>query len=103
MSDETRPAADGNAAASLADVPVRLEFEIGNLSLPLGQLASLRPGFMFRLKGRADGVRVIIRANGTQVGHGELVAIGDSLGVQLLAIDSVGADTQPRPERAAFR
>ena len=103
MSEDIRPAAEGNAAASLADVPVRLEFEIGNLSLPLGQLASLKPGFMFRLKGRADGVRVIIRANGAQVGHGELVAIGDSLGVQLLAIDSVGADTQPRPERAAFR
>lgn len=103
MSQEIRPAAEGTPAASLADVPVRLDFEVGSIAVPLGQLASLKPGYVFKLRGRPEGVPVIIRANGTQIGHGELVAIGDSLGVQILAIDGVGADTQPRPERAAFR
>lgn len=103
MSQEARPAAEGTAAASLAEVPVRLDFEIGNLSVSVGQLASLKAGYVFKLRGRSDAVPVIIRANGTKVGHGELVAVGDSLGVQLLAIDSATADTQPRPERAASR
>ena len=43
---------------------------------------------MFELPGNLDAVRVVIRANGTRVGHGELVAVGDVLGVQLLAFDT---------------
>jgi len=103
MSEQIRPAAEGNAAASLEEMPVALDFEIGSLAVPLGQLATLKPGYMFRLRGRADGVRVLIRANGVHVGHGELVALGDSLGVQLVAIEPLGADSPPRPEQAAFR
>jgi flagellar motor switch/type III secretory pathway protein FliN len=33
---------------------------------------------------------VVIRANGTRVGYGELVAVGDVLGVQLLALETNG-------------
>jgi flagellar motor switch/type III secretory pathway protein FliN len=33
---------------------------------------------------------VVIRANGTRVGVGELVAVGDVLGVQLVALEIDG-------------
>ncbi len=56
----------------------------------LGELASLKPGYVFELPNSLDTVRVVIRANGTHVGHGELVAVADVLGVQLLALETDG-------------
>ena len=79
---------DPKTAAAADNIPVSLDFELGNLAVPLGELATLRPGYVFELPGNLDAVRVVIRANGTRVGHGELVAVGDVLGVQLLAFET---------------
>ena len=81
---------DPNAAGAADHIPVSLDFDLGNLALPLGELASLKPGYVFELPNSLDTVRVVIRANGTRVGHGELVAVGDVLGVQLLALETDG-------------
>ena len=81
---------DPNAAAAADNIPVSLDFDLGNLAVPLGELAALKPGYVFELANSLDTVRVVIRANGTRVGHGELVAVGDVLGVQLLALETDG-------------
>jgi type III secretion protein Q len=81
---------DPKAAAAADNIPVSLDFDLGNLALPLGELAALKPGYVFELPTSLDAVRVVIRANGTRVGHGELVAVGDVLGVQLLAFETDG-------------
>jgi len=78
---------DGKAANN---IPVSLDFDLGNLAVPLGELAALKPGYVFELPGNLDRLRVAIRANGTRIGHGELVAVGDVLGVQLLSLDVEG-------------
>jgi type III secretion protein Q len=83
MSDPKAPGAADN-------IPVSLDFDLGNLALPLGELATLKPGFVFELPGKLDKMRVVIRANGTRIGHGELVAVGDVLGVQLLELEIDG-------------
>lgn len=81
---------DPNAAGAADQIPVNLDFDLGNLAVPLGELATLKPGYVFELPSSLDSVRVVIRANGTRVGHGELVAVGDVLGVQLLALETDG-------------
>lgn len=81
---------DPNAAGAADNIPVSLDFDLGNLAMPLGELAALKPGYVFELPNSLDTVRVVIRANGTRVGHGELVAVGDVLGVQLLALETDG-------------
>ena len=81
---------DPNAADAADQIPVNLDFDLGNLAVPLGELASLKPGYVFELPNSLDSVRVVIRANGTRVGHGELVAVGDVLGVQLLGLETDG-------------
>jgi len=81
---------DPKAAGPADNIPVSLDFDLGNLTLPLGELAALKPGYVFELPGGLDKLRVVIRANGTRVGHGELVAVGDVLGVQLLALETDG-------------
>lgn len=78
---------DPNSIGAADSIPVSLDFDLGNLAVPLGELAALKPGYVFELPNSLDSVRVVIRANGTRVGHGELVAVGDVLGVQLLAFE----------------
>jgi type III secretion protein Q len=79
---------DPNATSAADSIPVSLDFDLGNLAVPLGELAALKPGYVFELPNSLDSVRVVIRANGTRVGHGELVAVGDVLGVQLLSLET---------------
>jgi type III secretion protein Q len=81
---------DPKASGAADNIPVSLDFDLGNLALPLGELAALKPGYVFELPGGLDKLRVVIRANGTRIGHGELVAVGDVLGVQLLALEIDG-------------
>jgi type III secretion protein Q len=56
----------------------------------VGDLAALKPGYVFELAARLEDAPVVIRANGVAVGRGELVAVGDTLGVQLLSLDQNG-------------
>jgi type III secretion system YscQ/HrcQ family protein len=75
---------------ALDNIPVTLDFDVGTLAVPLATLAALKPGYVFELPTRLEEARVVIRANGTAIGRGELVAVGDTLGVQLLTIDPNG-------------
>lgn len=93
-SDEPTPeagvAATAPAADPLAQLPVRIDFTLGELELPLSRLSQLEPGYVFSLVDTLDNASIGIRANGRQVGRGRLVAIGDTLGVQLEGWESDG-------------
>lgn len=86
MSDNDESA---TATAAVEDparsLPVRVEFEIGQVELSLGELADLQPGYVFALPANLEGANVVIRANGRASGRGEVVAVGDTLGVRLLS------------------
>ncbi|MGY1458049.1 type III secretion system cytoplasmic ring protein SctQ [Luteimonas sp. A534] len=76
-------------AAPVADparsLPVQLGFELGRTEMSIGELADLQPGYVFPLAAALEGSNVTIRANGRVAGRGELVAVGDTLGVRLLS------------------
>lgn len=84
-----RPAT-ADAGNALDSVPLLLDFELGRLSLTLAELAALQPGYVFQLGGRLEDARVTVRANGVCIGQGELVAVGDTIGVQLMAFEPHG-------------
>lgn len=67
----------------LAELPMRIDFTLGETLVPLGKLSAFEPGYVFDLANDLENARVGIRANGKSIGHGRLVAIGDTLGVQL--------------------
>ena len=81
---EGAPAEDTGDAATRS-LPVLVEFELGRLELTLGELAGLQPGYVFPLPAFVEGANVTIRANGRASGRGELVAVGDTLGVRLVS------------------
>ena len=74
-----------------AEVPIALSFEAGSVSLPLAQLASVRPGFVFELPHALGEGSIRVFANGVAVGSGELVRIGDVVGVRLTQLDAAAS------------
>jgi type III secretion protein Q len=68
--------------ATLDELPVRLVFELGRLSLPLAELEAIGPGYVFEL-GRDARRPVDIVSAGRRIGQGEIVAIGEALGVRV--------------------
>lgn len=80
------PPPEAPAAADPArNLPVRVEFELARTEMSVGELADLQPGYVFPLATTLEGSNVVIRANGRVAGRGELVAVGDTLGVRLLS------------------
>ncbi|MGY1408384.1 type III secretion system cytoplasmic ring protein SctQ [Luteimonas sp. A611] len=84
MNDTPQASEDGDADALARRLPVDLAFELGRTELRVGDLSALQPGYVFPLAGALEGANVTIRANGQAVGQGEVVAVGDTLGVRLL-------------------
>jgi type III secretion protein Q len=62
---------------------VVLRFEVGELSVSLGELKNLRPGHVFDLEQPLNRSSVRILAHGNVLGKGSLVAVGDRLGVRV--------------------
>lgn len=83
--DGAAPAAESPGDAAARALPVLVEFELGRLELTLGELAGLQPGYVFPLPAFVEGANVTLRTNGRAAGRGELVAVGDTLGVRLVS------------------
>jgi type III secretion system YscQ/HrcQ family protein len=86
MSGMQRDASGGNGGGVPApDLPVTLVVELGRVSLPLTALADLKPGEVLGLS-RHSREPVELTSNGRLVARGELVQIGDELGVRVLRV-----------------
>ncbi|MDD4932845.1 MAG: FliM/FliN family flagellar motor switch protein, partial [Methylacidiphilaceae bacterium] len=77
-------------ASSLEEVPISLSFELGRRKVPLGELETLKEGFVFELDREAKRP-VLILPNGRVIGTGELVKVGERVGVRVaeLGVDPV--------------
>ncbi|MGN6703059.1 MAG: type III secretion system cytoplasmic ring protein SctQ [Burkholderiaceae bacterium] len=80
---------DDSPPESVTDIgalPVRLEFFAGAATMRLDRLAALRPGHVFEMPDALRDGAVDIRVHGRVVGKGEMVAVGDRLGIRLLEL-----------------
>jgi flagellar motor switch/type III secretory pathway protein FliN len=64
-------------------LPVRLSFSAGRLTLHFSELADVGPGYVFELDRRLDDQTIIVHANDVPIAVGELVSIGDLVGVRI--------------------
>jgi type III secretion protein Q len=87
--DASALSTDHEYATGLDDVNIHLTFDVGHLELPLGELASITPGYTFNLA-KSIHKAVTIRANGTAIGTGELVDIEGTIGVSIVALHQRG-------------
>lgn len=94
MSDETAnpvelpdlPTGAGLGAAGdlqlLSDVELTVSVELGRVRIPLRELLRLQEGSVVELD-RLAGAPVDVLANGTPVARGDVVVVGDELGVRV--------------------
>lgn len=66
----------------LADVELTVTVELGRVRLPLRDLLRLQEGSVVELD-RLAGAPVDVLANGTPVARGDVVVVGDELGVRI--------------------
>lgn len=93
---ETPPAPEADAGKTPDTVPVpgwqglpvRLEFDLGERVLTLGEVKALQVGQVLELP-NPPGETVRIRANGVLIGSGELVEIDGRLGVVIASLSMV--------------
>lgn len=68
------------------EIPVNLRFELAQWTASLGEIGNLAPGAVVDLGQRLDDHAVSIWVEQRCIGKGQLVAIGERLGVRLLSI-----------------
>ncbi len=78
-SDDPPPALD------VGDLPLRLQVELCELTLSVAELSALRSGSILPLPPRAYQ-QVTLRQAGARIAVGELVQVGDELGIQLTQV-----------------
>lgn len=84
--DAAGPLADRSThggAGLLNEIELGLSFELGEQTLTLGELEAVGPGYIFRLAQPVADTEIGIRVNGRIVGSGQLVSLGDVLGVRV--------------------
>lgn len=70
----------------IEDILVKLAFKVGETQMKFAELMDLQPGYTFETDNGLEKP-VEISANGKPVGMGELVEIGDRLGVRVLEFE----------------
>jgi type III secretion protein Q len=69
---------------SQLDLPLKLE--IDTVSMPVAQLSALRAGYVLELPTAVPDARIRLVTYGQTIGFGELVSVGDHLGVRLVQV-----------------
>ena len=78
----SQQAAVSTVPLSVDDIPLTVVIEVGRLQMSVKKLLELQPGNMLDLDIHPDaGVDMVI--NGKRIARGELLKIGDSLGIRI--------------------
>lgn len=83
------PLADSrNTPVEIEHLDLPLKLEIDTVSLPVAQLSALRAGYVLELPTALPDARIRLVTYGQTIGFGELVTVGDHLGVRLVQMAS---------------
>lgn len=78
--------ARAGSESGLEGVRVDVLVELGRLTLPLATLQSLSVGQVFATQQAIDGDGVVLWCGGQQLALGQLVAVGDQIGVRIVTV-----------------
>ncbi|WP_181885562.1 type III secretion system cytoplasmic ring protein SctQ [Trinickia dinghuensis] len=89
---DTLPSTDDAASIDSLQLPVSIEIE--TVTLPLVQLSALRAGYVLELPVTVRDARVRLMSYGQMIGSGELVSVGDQLGVRIIQMSGTHDSVQ---------
>jgi flagellar motor switch protein FliN/FliY len=81
--EEVSPVEEG--AISIKDTPLKVTVELAKISMTLEKLTSLQTGNFLELSTSLEGP-INLTVNGKKIGKGELISLGETLGVKILEI-----------------
>ncbi len=92
MTDKSFPADPGDSLASnqqespidIGELDLPVQFEVDTVALPLSQLYALRPGYVLELSTPVAEAQLKLVTHGQTIGYGELVTVGEHLGIRIL-------------------
>jgi type III secretion protein Q len=92
MTDKSYPADSGDSLASnqqespidIGELDLPVQFEVDTVALPLSQLYALRPGYVLELSTPVAEAQLKLVTHGQTIGYGELVTVGEHLGIRIL-------------------
>jgi type III secretion protein Q len=73
-----------NPGGAVEDLQLPVAFEIDTARVSLAELAGMRAGYMIELDAPLAQAAVRLVCHGQVVGHGQLMAVGEHLGVRIL-------------------
>jgi flagellar motor switch protein FliN/FliY len=74
-----------NTPLSVDDIPLSVVIEVGRIQMSVKKLLELQPGNMLELDLHPDsGIDMVV--NGRRIARGELLKIGDALGIRILEL-----------------
>jgi type III secretion protein Q len=68
----------------IGDLDLPVQFEVDTVALSLAQLYALRPGYVLELPTPIADAQLKLVAHGQTIGYGELVTVGEHLGIRIL-------------------
>lgn len=100
--EEVLPAATQAAAAAgartrrdlpqmMRKIPVTLTLEVGSARVSLQELMAIGPDSVLELDALA-GAPLVIKVNGTPIGHAEVVVAGENYGLKVIDLDGLNLD-----------
>ncbi len=92
MNDKFDAARPGDSLASdqpdspidIGELDLPVQFEVDTVALPLSQLYALRPGYVLELSTPVADAQLKLVSHGQTIGYGELVTVGEHLGIRIL-------------------
>jgi type III secretion protein Q len=76
------------------DIPVSLRFELAQWQAPLAEISRLAPGSVIELGRPVDSHIITVWVEQRCIGNGQLVAVGERLGVRLLNVFPASVEEQ---------
>ncbi|MBU0603977.1 MAG: FliM/FliN family flagellar motor switch protein [Gammaproteobacteria bacterium] len=73
-------------------IPVTLTLEVGSARVSLQELIDIRPASLVELDTLA-GEPLVIKVNGTPIGHAEVVLMGENHGLRVIDLDGLDLDS----------
>ncbi len=75
---------EDQTAFDVSGLGLPIRFEVDTVAMPVSQLTALRPGYVVELAVPLADARIRLSAHGQTIGFGELVTVGEHLGVRIL-------------------
>ena len=87
-----------DTAPTVDALPVWVDLELARLPLSIEQLRGLSIGQVFELDTSLDPALVVLKCGGNRLGLGQLVAVGERLGVRLVELATPASPVAPPAE-----